>query len=160
MKLFFGYLSVWFLVLLFLVIFKKIKFTDGHGQQSFFALLFFSVLMAVPSAIIHYVFNDLQFVLIVFGLIGVIMTFKNSVIRKYQVQAQKMPFMEYADVLWNGNEFDQLFDEMYRSDGYDEKALVTFIDSAAKKKGITLLKNDLDEKALYEMYKAAEKGLS
>jgi hypothetical protein len=158
MKLFFGYLSVWFLVLLFLAIFKKIKFADGRGQQSIFVLLFFAALIAIPSATIHYVFNDLQFILIVFGVLGLIMMFKNMVMRN-RVQAQKMSFMEYADVLWNGNEFDQLFDKMYRSTGYDERAFVTFIDSAAKKKGI-LLKNDLDGDALYEMYKAAEKGLS
>ena len=88
------------------------------------------------------------------------MVFKHKVMSKYKVQAKQMPIMEYAEELWNGNDFDQLFDEMLRSGGYNEKMMLDFIISEAKHKGITLLKNDLDEDALHEMYKTAEKGLS
>jgi len=88
------------------------------------------------------------------------MMFKQKVMSKYQVQAKQMPIMEYAEELYNGNDFDQVFDEMLRSGGYNEKMMLDFIISEAKHKGITLLKNDLDEDALHEMYKAAEKGLS
>ena len=88
------------------------------------------------------------------------MAFKQKVMSKYLVQAKQMLIMEYAEELYNGNDFDQVFDEMLRSGGYNEKTMIDFIISEAKHKGITLLKHDLDEDALHEMYKAAEKGLS
>lgn len=157
---FLGYWSAWSILLFFLCTFKKIRFTDGHGRFSLFALLFFAFLLAIPASLIHYAFKDLRFILIIFGVVGVFIMFKQKVMSKYQVQAKQMPIMEYAEELYNGNDFDQVFDEMLRSGGYNEKMMLDFIISEAKHKGITLLKNDLDEDALHEMYKAAEKGLS
>lgn len=68
---FFGYWSLWFLVLLFLCIFRKVKITDGQGNFSIFAMIVLSLILAVPSTIIHYAFNDLRFLLVLIVVAGV-----------------------------------------------------------------------------------------
>jgi len=158
---FFGYWSLWFLVLLFLCVFRKLKITDGHGDFSILTVIIFSLILAVPSSIIHYAFNDLKFLLVLSILIGAAMIFKKIVMNKYAIKANQMTFMEYAEQLWNGHDFDQLFDEMLRSGGYNEKTMVKYIEDMAKKNKIILTeKNKIDEDTLYEMYQTSEKGLS
>lgn len=89
------------------------------------------------------------------------MIFKKIVMNKYAIKANQMTFMEYAEQLWNGHDFDQLFDEMLRSGGYNEKTMVKYIEDMAKKNKIILTeKNKIDEDTLYEMYQTSEKGLS
>ena len=87
------------------------------------------------------------------------MSFKTLVSGRYEICAKQMNFMAYTDELLNGYDLDQVFDEMYHSGGFDEKKLVTYIEHDAKSKGI-ILDKDIDEDALHEMYKVAEKGLS
>ena len=53
--LFFGYWSLWFLISVALAVTKVMKFTF-NGAPSFLAMVLFSFIMAVPSAVVHYVF--------------------------------------------------------------------------------------------------------
>jgi hypothetical protein len=87
------------------------------------------------------------------------MSFKNIVTGKYQICAKQLNFMKYAEQLLDSYDLDQIIDEMYRSGGYSEKTLVSYIQDTAKKNGITLV-DDIDEDALHDMYKSTEKGLS
>lgn len=87
------------------------------------------------------------------------MSFKTLVSSRYEIYAKQMTFMDYTEELLNGYDLDQIFDEMHLSGGFDEKKLVTYIEHEAKSKGI-ILDKDIDEDALHEMYKVAEKGLS
>jgi len=81
------------------------------------------------------------------------MSFKSLVTSKYQVNAKQMGFMEYAEELHNGYHFDPLFDEMHHSgSGFDERKLIDFIKHSAQSDHITL-DDDIDEDALFEMYK-------
>ena len=76
---FLGYWSAWSILLFFLCTFKKVSFTDGHGQFSLFALLFFAFILAIPSSVMHYAFKDVRFILIILGIVGVFMVFKKTV---------------------------------------------------------------------------------
>lgn len=156
-----GYWSVWFFICSALSLARKIRFTDGNGNSQFSTVIVYSFVLAVPSSIIHVTFKDLRFLLVVFVVIGVLMLFKSMLQKKYQIRASQQTVMNYAEQLWDSSSYDELFDEMYRGDGYNEKKMLKFIDDMAKKHGVTLTsKNDVDEDALFKMYKTAEKGLS
>lgn len=85
---------------------------------------------------------------------------KSKIQSYYKIVANKS-FMEYAEDLWNGHEFDDLFNEMYHTGGYDEKRMIKYINDIAKRNNINLIdRNEIDEDSLYEMYNESEKGLS
>ena len=84
------------------------------------------------------------------------MSFKKMVTGKYEVCSKQMSVMEYAEELLNGYDFDHLFDAMHHGGGYDEKKMLKYIEDMAKHRGVTLTgKDDVDEDALYDMYKTA-----
>lgn len=91
------------------------------------------------------------------------MNFVKKVSAAYKIVAKKqMTLKDYVEKLENGNDYDEIFDEMYRSgSGFSSSKMLKFVKDEAKKENIELTDEDsFDEDTLYDIYKAAEKGLS
>lgn len=74
----------------------------------------------------------------------------------------RMTCQEYIDSLNDSYEFDAIFDEMYWSDDYSDKVLWNYVLTKAFINNIILtdiLEYDY-ETEFWELYQAAEKGLS